>query len=102
MPQVTPHSGPVKTLKHNATRKSMATPANHYAPIPHSGTKPGMPMASNDNIGAPYAKASDRMEQKFTTKPMVTPHSGAAVPRAPKRWNRKPMAMGVPVTMPNE
>lgn len=100
-PMVIPHSGGLKQLKHNGTRTSMASPQTASV-IPHSGTKMGMPSQSNMNIGQPYAKASDRSEQKFTSQPQIIPHSPVDVPRNPKRFNRKKMSAGVATQMPND
>lgn len=95
MPSVTPHSGPTSILKHNATRTSKASPMVASV-IPHSGSKPGMPSMSNDNIGQPYAVASDRTEQMTPMNHFQPiPHSETGVPRAPKKWNKRKMSAGV-------
>lgn len=96
MPMPTPHSGPVKKLVHNATRTSKASPSSMQI-TQHSGSRSD--VAGNDGIGMPYAKASDRAEQKMGTSPMIIPHSPVAVPRSPKKWNKQKMSAGVATSL---
>lgn len=96
MPQVIPHSGGLKQLKHNATRTSKLSPTSAMV-TPHSGSRSD--VMGNDGIGNPRAKASDRTEQAIGKVPTITPHSEVAVPRAPKKWNKQKFAMGVPTKL---
>lgn len=87
MKNVIPHSGPTRELKHNATRKEKMT-VNHSGHVAPSGM---------EGLGNP--RGVSRKEQKFTTTPQIIPHSPVAVPKDPRKWNKKKMSAAVATRM---
>lgn len=85
-------SGPMKELKHNATRPTMvkATSMSHFKATPMSGDGHMGLGNKSTMMGMPKAKSSDRTEMMTPMnhfKP--TKHSGPMAPKEPKSWKRK-------------